>query len=85
MNYRITYKISVFRDLSRIDKNEARKIVSKFEEELKENAEHYPILKGQFQGLRKFRVGDYRVIYSIINDDVLILKIAHRKDVYKIK
>ncbi|MDO9350111.1 MAG: type II toxin-antitoxin system mRNA interferase toxin, RelE/StbE family [Deltaproteobacteria bacterium] len=43
----------------------------------------YPILKGQFAGLRKYRVGDYRVIYAILGDDVLVLRIGHRKDVYK--
>lgn len=41
------------------------------------------VLKGQFAGLRKYRIGDYRVIYAILGDDVLVLRIGHRKDVYK--
>jgi mRNA-degrading endonuclease RelE of RelBE toxin-antitoxin system len=28
-------------------------------------------------------VGDYRVIYAILEDDVLVLRIGHKKDVYK--
>ncbi|MCK5153616.1 MAG: type II toxin-antitoxin system RelE/ParE family toxin [Spirochaetales bacterium] len=39
-------------------------------------------LKGQFTELRKFGVGNYSVIYSIIDDSSLILRIRHRKDVY---
>ncbi len=56
-------------------------MLDKLESELSVNAEKYPILKGKFAGLRKFRVGDYRVIYSILGvDAVLILRIAHRKE-----
>ncbi len=42
-----------------------------------------PLLKGQFFGLRKYRVGDYRVIYALLGLDILILRISNRKDVYK--
>lgn len=83
MSYKITYKKSVFKDLSRLEKSDAKKIISKIEKELRENANQYPILKGLFRGMRKFRVGNYRIIYSILNKDVLILRIAHRKEVYK--
>jgi mRNA interferase RelE/StbE len=33
----------------------------------------------------RIRIGDYRVIYSIYNEKLIIeiIKIAHRKDVYK--
>jgi mRNA interferase RelE/StbE len=41
------------------------------------------MLKGQFAGLRRYRIGDYRVIYAIIGDDCLVLRIGLRKEVYK--
>ena len=37
--------------------------------------------KGQFSGLRKFRVGDYRVIYTILGDTALVLRLGHRSSV----
>lgn len=83
MSYKVTYKKSVFRDLSKLEKKDSKKIILRIEKELKSNADQHPILKGLFKGLRKLRVGNYRVIYSIINNDVLILRIAHRKEVYK--
>jgi mRNA interferase RelE/StbE len=73
----------VARDLKRIDKNQADKILRKIEEELPQKAETFPILSGKFSGLRKFRVGDYRVIYSIIGDTALILRINHRREAYR--
>jgi mRNA interferase RelE/StbE len=83
--YNIVYKKSIQRDLKRLSKAESQRVLNKIEEELSENADNYPVLKGQFTGLRKYRIGDYRVIYAILGDDVLVLRIGHRKEVYKKK
>ena len=42
-------------------------------------------LKRNLKGFMKLRVGDYRIIYTIKNKTVtvLIIKIGHRKEVYK--
>jgi mRNA interferase RelE/StbE len=81
--YNIVYKKSVQRDLKKLPKAEADRILNEIEQELSKNADTHPILKGQFTGLRKFRIGDYRVIYAILGDDCLVLRIGHRKEVYK--
>ncbi len=83
MSYKITYKKSVFKDLSKLEKSDAKKIILKIEKDLIVHANQHPILKGMFRGMRKFRIGNYRIIYSILNNDVLILRVAHRKEVYK--
>jgi len=81
--YNILYKKSVQRDLKKLSKAEAHRILDQVEEELSETPDTHPALKGPFAGLRKYRVGDYRVIYAILGNDVLVLRIGHRKDVYK--
>jgi mRNA interferase RelE/StbE len=81
--YKIVYKQSVFRDLKKISKGEAGRILDRIERELLKDPECYPMLKGQFAGLRKFRVGDYRIIYVLMDEDVIVLRIGHRKEVYK--
>lgn len=83
MAYNIIYKKSVYRDLKKFSKAEAGRVLDRIEEELSKKADKYPVLKGKFAGLRKYRVGDYRVIYAILGEDVLILRIVHRGDVYK--
>ena len=61
-----------------------KRILDKIEKELAEKPEQFPELKGKFAGLRKFRVGDYRIIYSITSErTVLVLRIKHRKEVYE--
>jgi mRNA interferase RelE/StbE len=81
--YKIAFKKSVARDLKRIDRNQVDHILEKIEEKLPEKADTFPILSGAFTGLRKFRIGDYRVIYTILNDTALILRISHRRDAYR--
>jgi mRNA-degrading endonuclease RelE of RelBE toxin-antitoxin system len=72
--FNIKYKKSVERDLGRLDKKEARRILSKIEKDLSERAESYPALKGEFAGLRKMRIGDYRVIFTLSDPDILVLR-----------
>jgi len=81
--YNVIYKKSVSRDLNKLTKAEAARILNQIEKALSKNPESYPALKGKFAGLRKFRIGDYRIIYAILEHDVIILRIGHRKDVYR--
>ena len=83
MSYKITFKKSVSRDLKKIDRDQVKRILRKIEEDLPEKAENFPVLTGKFAGLRKFRVGDYRIIYSLIEDTALILRISHRRESYR--
>lgn len=83
MGYKIVYKKSIKHDLKKIDKKEAKRILDEIESKLILGPKAHPPLKGDFAGLRKFRVGDYRVIYVVVKQDVMILKIGNRKDVYK--
>ena len=41
------------------------------------------LLRHSLEGHRKFRVGDWRIIYRIDKNNVIILKIGHRKEVYE--
>jgi mRNA interferase RelE/StbE len=83
LNYKIAFKKSVARDLKKIDRVQADRVLRKIEDELPLKASTCSLLTGKFSGLRKFRVGEYRVIYSIIGDTILILRISHRREAYR--
>lgn len=57
-------------------------------EQIQENPRSHPNikpLKGEYAGYYRYRLGDYRIVYSI-NDEtirVLILTIDHRSKVYE--
>ncbi len=83
MAFELAYKKSVGKDLAGLGKAEARRILDKIEKVLPARAGSYPVLKGQFSGLRKLRVGDYRVIFAILGTQVQVLRIGHRREVYE--
>ena len=43
------------------------------------------VLKGEFSGLRRLRIGSYRVIYEVIVERlvVLVIRIGHRQGVHR--
>lgn len=43
------------------------------------------VLKGDFAGYYRYRIGDYRVVYSLDNElmQVFVVAIAHRSEAYE--
>ena len=83
MAYKIRYKKSVVKDLKSIEKKEKERILNKIEDTLSKKPDQHPLLKGRFAGLRKLRIGNYRVIFSLLDDEIWILRIGHRSEIYK--
>jgi addiction module RelE/StbE family toxin len=81
--YKILYKASVERDLKKLDKTLTSKLLAKLEKQLGQDPNLGEPLKGEFQGLFKYTVGDHRVIYAKTSDGVLVLRIAHRREAYR--
>jgi mRNA interferase RelE/StbE len=80
---KIEYKLSVFRDLKKLDRQASERILDKIESVLSNNPNIGEPLKGDFKGLFRYRVGDYRIIYIKTPESILILRIGHRSSVYK--
>lgn len=85
MTYKVLYKASVEKDWRAIDKSSQKRIINKIERELAKNPKELgKPLKGQYKGFWSYRIGEYRVIYKISEEEILILvlRVGHRKDVY---
>ncbi len=86
--YRIRLLDSAIRDLARLDKTVARRIVKRLDW-LAENLEliRCDTLTADLAEYKKFRVGDYRVLYQVLQDEQLILihAIGHRREIYRRK
>ena len=83
MSYKIAFKQSIARDLKKISREQVDTILQKIENDLPEKADSCPSLSGKFASLRKYRIGNYRIIYSIVGDTVLVLRICHRREAYR--
>jgi mRNA interferase RelE/StbE len=80
---RIEYKASVARDLRKRGHAAAVRVLLNVERMLASEGHQGKALSGEFAGLYKLRVGDYRVIYARTEKGFLVLRIGHREDVYR--
>jgi len=81
--YKIIYNAAIEKDLERLPKKEVKRILDTIDGSLPTQAMYLPVLKGKFKGKRKLRTGNYRIIFEIVNDEVRVLRIGHRKDAYR--
>jgi len=71
-------------DIPEIPRNLHRRIAGVIESRLTQAPHQYGApLRKTLKGYWKLRVGDYRVVYKLDEDEVLILAIRHRKTVYE--
>jgi mRNA interferase RelE/StbE len=77
------------KDLRKLDKQQAKRIVEKVQvyAHAHNPLEYAKALSGVFAGLYRYRVGEYRVLFERDGDGTVhiltVLRIKHRKDVYR--
>ena len=81
MAYLIRIKSSATKELKRLTKSDRGRIIKAIDQ-LAENPLAGTILKGTLRGIWRLRIGNYRVLYEL-GEDVLILRVAHRREVYR--
>jgi mRNA interferase RelE/StbE len=82
--YEIFFKQSVWKELKNTPKSDLKKILSRVEE-LGNNPRPMGCEKLTGQELYRIRQGNYRIVYSIQDNEltVWVIKVGHRKDVYR--
>lgn len=84
--YELRILQSAVRDLQKLDAQVARRILAR-SRWLAENFDNLrpEALAGDMAGLFKLRVGDYRVIYEVLQDErtLMVHMIGHRREVYR--
>lgn len=85
MAYALKFKASVEKDLRKIGPKEGARILEDIAKKLAKDPKKGIPLKGSKNELWRYRVGDYRVIYSFNDEElwILVVHIAHRKEVYR--
>lgn len=84
MSFSIRIKSSAARDLRRIAKPARLRLVAAIDR-LAATPYLGTALKGDLRGLRRLRVGAYRIVYEVQHEvlAVLVIRIAHRREVYR--
>lgn len=84
MTYRIAYTPQVLKQLKKLDRQTVRRVKEFFDRLDRSNPRSLgKALVGQ--DFWRYRIGDHRILVSIQDDvlTVLVVKVAHRREVYK--
>jgi mRNA interferase RelE/StbE len=83
--YKVFFKSSADRQLRKLPEALQRRIVAKVEALANNPRPQGVVQLAEYEHLWRIRVGDYRVVYEIHDDRlvILVLRVAHRKDVYR--
>lgn len=83
--YRVEYATGVAKDLKPLPKKVRQRALDAVETHLARDPYQGKALSGAYKGLYRFRIGDYRIVYSIEKDElvVFVLRIRHRRDAYR--
>lgn len=83
MNYRLTYTHRAVRDLDAIDPATKRRIGKTLLRYEKDPLAHAEPLKDLDLGSYRFRIGDYRVIFDLAEEEIVVLRVGHRREIYR--
>ena len=83
-NYKILIKPSAVKELKKIPKKELKKITDRIQA-LSSDPRPPGCEKLAAQNAYRIRQGTYRIIYTIEDDQliILIIKVGHRRDIYR--
>jgi len=88
MKYHVVFSEEARKNLKKMDKHQAKVILTWIQTHLEGCSNPYAFGKGLVQNLSgqwRYRVGDYRILTEIHQNEVviLVLKIDHRRKVYE--
>lgn len=85
MAYEITYARSALKALRKLDREIARRILHAIDALAHDTRPAGCLQLSGGDGELRIRVGDYRIVYEVIDSElvVLVLRLGHRREVYR--
>ncbi|HHQ48905.1 MAG TPA: type II toxin-antitoxin system RelE/ParE family toxin [Acidobacteria bacterium] len=84
MTYSVKIKASAAKALRKFPPADRRRLLGAIDR-LARTPTAGSVLKGEFAGLRRLRVGRYRIIYEVFESEltVLVVRVAQRQNAYR--
>jgi len=83
MTYQIFYTKSAFQDIKKLDIVVKKRIKKKIEEFSSYPLSHAKKLINSSIGSYRWRIGNYRIVFDIDKNKIVILRVGHRREIYK--
>lgn len=84
--YIIVFKPSAQKQLTQLNKTTQQRMAKKLQFYVSQEeplAYAVKMADSELDGQYRFRIGDYRMIFDVANNKIIILKVQHRRDIYK--
>jgi len=83
LTYSLVYTHRASKDILRLEQNAKQRIGKALKKYGQDPLRHASKLTDPALGTYRFRIGDYRVIFDIEENEIVILRVGHRKDIYR--
>lgn len=83
MSYTLLYTRTAYKDIRKLDIIVKKKIKKKIEEYAVDPLQYAKRLINSSIGTYRWRVGNYRIVFDIDEDKIVILRVGHRREIYK--
>ena len=83
MIYKLLYTKSAVTDIQKLDTIAKKRIKKKMEEYALNPLIYAKKLTHAVIGSYRWRVGNYRIVFDIEGNKIIILRIGHRREIYK--
>jgi mRNA interferase RelE/StbE len=83
MNYKIVFTRRAAKDISKLEPEVKEKIGGALGRYGKDPLNYARKMVDPSLGNYRFRIGDYRVIFDIEGDKIVVLRVGHGKEIYR--
>lgn len=83
MSYKLLYTRTAFSDIQKLDSVAKKKIKKKLEQYSQSPLSYAKKLINSNIGTYRWRIGDYRVVFDLDGKNIVILRVGHRREIYK--
>jgi mRNA interferase RelE/StbE len=83
LKYSLVYTLRADRDIQRLERATKRRIDKSLQRYAEDPMRYAEELTDPRLGTYRFRIGDYRVIFDLEKNEIVVLKVGHRSEIYK--
>ena len=83
MSYQFVYTRRAERNIDKLDAATQKRIKKKLEEFKRDPFRYADKLSSSDLGSYRFRIGDYRVIFDVEGANLVVLRVGHRREIYR--
>jgi mRNA interferase RelE/StbE len=81
--YELSFSKRGLKDLSSLEPQVQQQVFSGLQEVCLHGIGDIKAMKGEYKGLLRIRIGDFRAVVQVNDGTVFVVEISHRKDAYR--